>query len=79
MILLKNIKKDNETISCVAYPEDCTIGINMFVNMNSEELTHDVLPTEYDYCKAHMHMAKRKLINMAERNELTSECLVMWY
>lgn len=27
MILLKNIKKDNETISCVAYPEDCTIGI----------------------------------------------------
>lgn len=72
-------KKDNETISCVAYSEDCTIGINMFVNMTSEELTHDVLPTEYAYCKTHMHMAKRKLINMAERNELTSECLVMWY
>ncbi len=79
MIWLKNIKKDDKTISCVAYPEDCTIGVNMVVDINSEELMHDILPKEYNYCECHMHMAKRKLLHMAKENELVQECLVMWY
>lgn len=79
MIRLKNIKKNDSIISCVAYPEDCTVGINMIVNISNEELTHDILPKEYDYCKIHMNMAKRKLINMAKKNSIETECLVMWY
>ena len=80
MIKLKNIKRDNNIITCVAYPEDCEVGLKMTINIEDETEEYEPLPKGYEYCKGNMAMGKWHLLRLLEKGEdLPENATVMWY
>ncbi len=77
MIKLKNIKKNNDTISCLIYPEDSKEPGNLIINLSTKVEKYN-LPDGYDWCKYHVSHASRALIELAQQKDIPSEKLIMW-
>lgn len=79
MIKLKHITKNDNIITCYAYFEDCPEPVNLSLSIDSEKLQDCVLPTGYEWCKAHIQHAKQSLLKMFKDGDLEEEKTIMWY
>lgn len=79
MIKLKNIKIENDTVTCDLLPEDSSEYGYIVVNIHTKNIQEYVLPQGYEWCKNHIEHAKENLIKMCETNTLQNELTIMWY
>ncbi len=61
MIKLTKITRNNNTISCQEFVEDCDTGFNISLNETTSELEDYRLPKEYEWCVSHIGHAERYL------------------
>ena len=82
MVTLKNIKKENDMLTCEYYKEDSqtpsgTIGVSMY---DTDTYVIKTNTGEYPSFDPYVAHAIRKLRNIIqEKDELKKECIVMWY
>ncbi len=79
MIKLDKIKKNNDHISCKAFLEDCTTGIDLRYNINNDEFEPFSLPKGYEWCSSHIAHAKRYLRTLNDKEYIPKERIIMWY
>ena len=80
MIKLTKITKNNDTISCMAFVEDCKEYIKLVYNIKSGEFDEYAFPKNYEYCTSHIAYARNyfdKIIS--SKKALPNEKLIMWY
>ena len=78
MIVLKNIKKTIEKITCIAYIEDCNMPISLCFDRKKKKMEPFHLPDNYAWCTSHIHHAE-KYFCTAEKSELPLQRTIMWY
>ena len=81
MIKLKNIKIDNDFVSCDIYPEDSIANGYMKINIANGEVESYLLPEGYEYCDNHVEHARHFIINHLEDIQSVPiiEKTIMWY
>lgn len=79
MIKLTQIKKQGNFISCYAFVEDSKTPFELVYNVELDEVEPYELPKGYEYCKAHVRMAKYFFRKKIESENLPTEKLIMWY
>ena len=77
MVKLENIQRDNDRITCDAYPEDSKIPVRMEVSISTGEVRRSEFPKGYEYCTMHIRQAKWFLLKNADH--LPDSDLIMWY
>ncbi len=79
MIVLKNIKKNSEKITCMAYIEDCDTPISLCFDRKKKKIEPFRLPDDYAWCTSHIHHAERYFC-IAEKSEspLPQQRTIMW-
>lgn len=77
MLRLKNIRIESEYTEADFYPEDSQVAGHIAVDLSSEEiLTCTDAP---GYGASYRGHAAQRLVKMAQKKEVRTECLVMWY
>jgi len=79
MVILKNIKKNDNYIECDIYPEDSTSCGHILVDTATKDIIEYVLPEGYEWCRNHVNHARFALVEIADQLELPNEKIVMWY
>ena len=82
MIVLKNIRRNDNLMECDIIPEDSENLGHMVVDFQSEdpyETVEYTLPEGYEGCLNHISHAVTALQEMKDLDEIPSERLVMWY
>ena len=79
MIRLERIEIKNNTISCVVFVEDCTEPVFLSVDIASGEMNSTRLPLGYEWCRPHLAMAKRVMLDMLNSGTIENEKTIMWY
>ena len=77
MVKLENIKRENDCISCDAYPEDSKTPVHLEVAISTGDITRSDMPKGYEHCLMHIRHAKRFLLTNADN--LPKSRLLMWY
>lgn len=77
MIRLEKIKIKNDTVECMAFPEDSKEGCVLRYNVKTKEKDY-ILPKGYEYCDVHMTMACIFFRDNYE-NGLPETKIIMWY
>jgi len=78
MIELKNIKKNEDMISCDVYPEDSTEAGSLLLDTSSGNYEYK-LPKGYEWCRNHISHAVRTLVALnGSGASLPREKMVMW-
>lgn len=78
MIKLENINRKGNTITCDAFVEDCEEVIPLTFNVADGSMKSGALPKGYEWCTAHLRMAKRTLKKIAETNSDEKRRTIMW-
>ena len=79
MVKLREIERNNESIICIAFVEDCEEPINIEFKLKDETIHSSPLPEGYEWCTSHIVHVRRALKHMADENALVSHTTVMWY
>lgn len=81
MILLKNIKINNDIVECDMFPENSKESGHMKLNLKNGEIENYSLPTGFEYCKNHVYKAGNYLIKHIKEIISTPihEKMLMWY
>lgn len=81
MLRLKNIEIDNNIISCEIFPEDSVQSGKLKVDINSQDIISYTLPAGFEWCKSHVHHAKKYLLSNLKEILHTPihDKIVMWY
>ena len=69
MIILKNIKIDNNTVICDIFPEDCKNNGHIEINIPEQKISNYSLPTGYEWCKNHIEHAKSYILKTLKENK----------
>lgn len=79
MVLLKNIKKINQIISCEYYPEGkCEKGV-LKIDTNNNEVIELERSLEDEDIDMYIRHAKLKLIELAGKKKIPEEYCCAWY
>ncbi len=78
MIVLREIKRTADTISAKYYPENDPRGGFLCLNLSDGSVKEHIPDGNYykDYAPLH---AKRKLMSLAQMENVPKESRVMWY
>ncbi|MBQ2823353.1 MAG: hypothetical protein IJF18_02110 [Oscillospiraceae bacterium] len=79
MIHLNKIVKEKNNITCIAFVEDCKQGVQLSLNITTQELEEISLPQGYEWCTAHIWHAKQYLISLIGENIVPESRTIMWY
>ncbi|MCD7864021.1 MAG: hypothetical protein LUG61_11100 [Lachnospiraceae bacterium] len=79
MIKLEHIKRNENTVTCDAYVEDCKTAMPLALDVSKKEFEKYDFPAGYEWCRSHIAHAKRRLLKMIETDNFEKECLIMWY
>lgn len=79
MIKLRNIVKNNDSIACDAYVEDCETSVRLSMDIGTGELNSFSLPNEYSWCASHIAHAKKYLYSLINVSNVPKEHCIMWY
>jgi hypothetical protein len=79
MVLLKNIKKDDNIIGCDIYPEDSISPGRVLVDISTGDVCEYTLPDGYEWCISHVQHARAVLLDISCQCEIPGEKMVMWY
>lgn len=79
MVKLENISRTGDVITCDAFVEDCKEAIQLTFNVTDNVLKAGTLPEGYEWCTAHLRMAKYALEEISESNSAEKRRTIMWY
>lgn len=79
MVKLKQIKKLNETVTCIAFVEDCTEPVEITFHIPDRNMQTSPLPPGYEWCRSHIRHSQTALEKMAEKDEFPENWNIMWY
>ena len=79
MVKLKDIERNDESITCVAFVEDCEEPINIEFSTENETIHSSPLPEGYEWCTSHIAHVRRALKRMVDENSFVSHTTIMWY
>ena len=83
MVLLKNIVRNGNLISCDYYPEAKSCVGYICVDISTEKMMEH-RPSDFEGCllfkdESYAWHARNKLLEICERKPLPKEAKVMWY
>lgn len=78
MIRLVHITKNEKTITCGAFLEDCKEEIPLVFDIATGKILPVQLPKDYEWCSTHIGHARWFLKGMLEKGEFTESKLIMW-
>lgn len=78
MIILKNVKKENNIIYADYYPEDSKKCSKVSYDIKRDEFTGDLVGYEME-SENHLAHAKFALWDMADGEREIEDCVIMWY
>ena len=80
MIVLKNIKKNESTITCSAFLEYCKEPVDLVYDIKENSFESFKFPKGFEYCTSHIAKAKRYLKKVVVGEEpLLKDKVIMWY
>lgn len=79
MVKLKQIKKNNNKITCDVFVEDCEEAIRVALDMNSGQIEDYTLPKGYEWCTTHMAYVRRFLKTLVDSKNVPEKRTIMWY
>lgn len=79
MIHLNKIMKEKNNITCTMFVEDCKQGVQLSLNITTQELKEISLPQGYEWCTTHIWHAKKYLISLIGENSVPENRTIMWY
>jgi hypothetical protein len=79
MVKLKNIKRNNGYILCLAFVENCQEPIQLALNETSAELDNYRLPVGYEWCISHITHARKYLRSLIGKPIELTQRTIMWY
>ena len=79
MIKLKEIKRSNNFITCLAFVEDAPNGIKLSFDEQKKQLNNEPLPKGYEYCEEHLAHADLYLESLVGKEITNRERTIMWY
>lgn len=79
MVRLRNIVKNNTIIEADLYPETCKEPGHIIVDLKSGKVKSSNLPAGYEDAFNYATHAKQGLLELANREDIPKEYLVMWY
>lgn len=78
MVVLKNIKRENNLIHADFFPEGDTKGY-LVLDIEQKRII-DYTPAEgYGDCRAALFYAQRRILRMVENHSLKEEAIEYWY
>ena len=78
MIRLRNITRNENTITCTAFLEDCKEGLELTLDLATQEFQPFEYPKGYECCRHHIWgMARWYLVENCD--SLPAERLICWY
>ena len=78
MIKLTEIVRNNGSITCVAYVEDCKQAIPLSFNESNAEFNTITMPEGYEWCKSHIAHAKKYLKSLIGKQIESTERTIVW-
>lgn len=79
MLKLKNIVKNENTVTCDFYPEDSKTPGSLTYDIHNRTITY-TLPKGYEWCRNHVAHAQFALREVAESDEDYKDSMICcWY
>ena len=78
MIILKNIKRICDGITCDAFVEDAKMPVSLSLSRGGTFCSSS-LPDEYGYCTTHITKAKWYLTSIMDAECIPENWTIMWY
>lgn len=79
MVRLRNIKRNNEIMSCEFIPEGSSECGTLVINTESKKIESCLFPSGYEWCKSHVSHAADYLIEIASDEMIPEQRTLMWY
>ena len=79
MVKLKQIEKNGDQITCIAFVEDCKEPIEIIFHIPDGSVQNSPLPAGYEWCRSHIYHAQSALEKMAKEGEFPENWNIMWY
>lgn len=78
MVCIRNLKKNGNLLSCDYYPENKDIAGNIIVDIKTKLTVKHTIYSEQEFL-TYSIMAKKRLLEFSETNELPNEAFCYWY
>lgn len=80
MVKLKEITKNNNSVTCLAFFEGCKEGVKLTYDVKTQNFRAFSFPKSFDYCTTHVAMARRYIEKvLKDKSDFPKERLIMWY